>query len=75
MFFADWPIVMFSRLRTSRSSTIRPPWMMPMRRIFSFGPALGIGCRAAAWFAMYRFALSERGVRDAVENLRDEVLL
>ena len=25
MFFADWPIVMFSRLRTKRSSTIRPP--------------------------------------------------
>ncbi len=37
MFFADWPMVMFSRLRTRRSSTMRPPWMMPMRRIFGFG--------------------------------------
>ena len=34
MFFADCPIVMFSRLRTRRSSTMRPPWMIPMRRIF-----------------------------------------
>jgi hypothetical protein len=33
MFLADCPIVMFSRRRTSLSSTIRPPWMMPMRRI------------------------------------------
>ena len=39
MFFADWPMVMFSRLRTSRSSTIRPPWMMPMRRIFELRTA------------------------------------
>ena len=36
----DCPMVTFSRLRTSRSSTILPFWMMPMRRIF--GARVGI---------------------------------
>src|SRR5881398_1929617 len=50
--------------------------MMPMRRIFSFAPvALEIACRAAAWVAMSSLCLSERGVRDAVQDLGDEVLL
>src|SRR5262245_22984212 len=70
-------MVMLSRLRTSRSSTISPPWMMPMRRIFSLGTATpGPGCRAAAaWVAMSSGPLSERGVRNAVQDLGDEVLL
>src|SRR5215831_6035680 len=85
MFFADCPIVMFSRLRTRRSSTMRPPWMMPMRRIFGFEADPGC-CWVAAAVAMRGPSFSrlgyrkvdrelERGVRHAVEDLRDEVLL
>src|ERR1022692_3601957 len=55
MFFADCPMVMFSRLRTSRSSTMRPPWMIPIRRILGFGVEPTCACRAAAWVAIRQF--------------------
>src|SRR5579871_3551959 len=89
---------MSSRLRTRRSSTMRPPWMMPMRRIFGFDadPVWGWAAAAVAMLGSSfsvgrgffcnalgddrgRGTLSgsrlERCVRDAVEDLRDEVLL
>src|SRR5579862_5615609 len=86
MFFADCPIVMFSRLRTSRSSTMRPPWMMPMRKIFGFETDPGCCCLAGAVAMRGSFVFGcrlgflkllelERRVRDALEDLRDEVLL
>src|SRR4051794_6911213 len=81
MFRADWPTLMFSRLRTSRSSTMRPPWMIPMRRIRGrWGPpglvvpaAALPGCIAIRWSSGSRWL--EGGLLDAFQDLGEELLL
>src|SRR5207237_2140797 len=40
VFRGERPMVIFCRLRRRRSSTILPPWMMPIRRTLSAGLAL-----------------------------------
>src|SRR5881396_2645888 len=75
MFLADWPMVMFSRRRTRRSSTMRPPWMMPMRRILGFAPAAGDMSFRAAADCMAICSSSERRPVDAFHDPRKEILL
>src|SRR6185436_19129586 len=80
MLRADWPTLMFSRLRTSRSSTMRPPWMIPMRRIRGrWGPPGLVpaptlpGC-IAMWMVLGSRRL-EGSLLHALQDLRQELLL
>jgi hypothetical protein len=55
----DQPMLMFSRLRISRSSTMRPPWTIPMRmmRVFAAEGPLAFDAEAGVWVAMESFPL------------------
>src|SRR4051794_36183254 len=65
----DCPMVTLSRLRTRRSSTILPFWMMPMRRIF------GAPSGFFSWAMSSSPSSLERVVRCRLHDLRQEVLL
>src|SRR3954463_7583232 len=74
----DCPMLMLSRLRTRRSSTMRPPWTMPMRMIFGFGKPPGPWGGLAAGLAMEGYSTSSRlegRARHAVQDLGYEILL